>query len=355
MFLQAEIVNVYFGTQGKGDNGIYHAKFDTKKGRLSNVKLSVTIDSPGFLAINPNKDILYAVAKGESVVVSYTIEKDGSLSFINKTPTNAESSAHIAVHPSGNLLITAQYKAGAVAVFPIDKTGSVQARSQLIKHEGGAKVIGRRQDSAHPHWTGFSPDGNYAFIPDLGLDQLVIYKVDHAKGRLLAHAKIDIAPGSAPRHMRFSNDARFIYLLNEISLTISTLAYDSKTGTVKLLNTTQTLSTEVKEKEVKNAASEILVHPNSKFMYSANRGNDSVTVYQVDAKSGKIKPLEVEAIRGSWPRSINLDPSGKWLLAAGQFSNTVAVFAIDAKSGELSLLNRNIITVPSPTCIVFSK
>ncbi len=354
--LQAELFDVYFGSNGKTSDGIYHGKFNDKNGKITNAKQTVDIYSPAFLAKNPIRPIIYAVAgKKETVVAAYAIADDGQLNAINQVPSGDGNSAHISVHPTGQFLITAQYRAGSVLVYPIDEKGAVKEHSQLIKHTGGSKIIPRRQESPHPHWSGFSPDGKFAFIPDLGCDQIVIYKVDLKSKKLLAHGNAKVAPGSAPRHMRFSVDGRFIFLLNEISLTVSTFAYNASNGSTKLLKTVQTLSDEIKKKEASNAASEILVHSNGKFIYTANRGNDSVTTYHLESKSGTLTPGEVEPIRGSWPRSINLDPTAKWLLAAGQFSNTISVFSIDEKTGELTFSNKNIINIPSPSCILFSK
>jgi len=349
-------INVYFGTSGGESKGIYHSTFDTENGELSKATLAAEIRSPGFLATNSNKTHLYAVGRySEPVVVAYKMDADGSLSILNTTPIGDGGAAHISVHPSGKFLLTAQYGTGSVAVFPIAEDGSLKDRSQLLKHEGGSNVDPSRQGKPHPHWGGFSPDGQYAFVPDLGLDQIVIYKVDIEKATLAPHGYAQALPGSGPRHMRFSIDGKFIYLLNELTLSVTTFEYDSSNGTVKRLTTTASLSEETKAKEAFNSASEILVHPNGEFVYSANRGHDSVSAYRADPQTGQLTVTEVENIRGSWPRNINLDPTSQWLLAAGAHSNTVSVFAIDQNNGELTFQTRKIINVPGPICIVFSK
>ena len=143
-------------------------------------------------------------------------------------------------------------------------------------------MVNRRQDSPHPHWAGFSPDGKYALIPDLGLDQIVIYKVDTQKPAIIEHGVGQSVPGGGPRHMRFSTDGKFIYLLNELSLSVTTFAWDAKKGTAKRLTTTPAISEKVKAGESFNSAAEILVHPNGQFVYSSNRGHDTVSVYQAN-------------------------------------------------------------------------
>jgi 6-phosphogluconolactonase len=351
--LRAEFHNVYFGTHGKGSDGIYHATFNDKNGKLSSPRLANELRSPSFLAKHPNLNVIYAVIGGDESIHALEPQGDGSLKTINSSPIGDGRSAHISVHPSGNFLITAQYRNGSVGVFPIDASGKVMSRTQLFKHQGGSKVFPKRQDTPHPHWTGFSPDGRFAMVPDLGMDQIIIYKVDLESNTLKQHGKATPPPGSGPRHMRFSTDGRFIYLLNELSMTISTFSYDSQEGSTIFINSTKTLKDEVKNKQAFNAASEILVHPKGHFLYSANRGHDSVSVYQVTPSNGTIRAMEVESVRGSWPRSIALDPSGRWLLAAGQFSNSVATFAIDEDSGELTFVNRETASLPRPSCILF--
>ncbi len=352
--LNATEVKVYFGTGGKEAQGIYYAVFNREKGKLSGVRLAAAIDSPGFLAWNPERTRLYAVASMEkqACVAAYAVESDGQLRLINTSPMEAGGGAHLAVHPSGKFLITAHYGTGKVSVFPIAEDGRIEKCVQIIQHEGGSGVVEKRQSKPHPHWSGFSPDGKFALIPDLGMDQIVIYAVESEKIGLRQVGAAESLPGAGPRHMRFSADGRFIYLLNELTLSVTTFAYDAANGSAKRLTTTPALSEQVKAQEGFNSASEILVHPNGRFVYSANRGHDSITAYLADPQTGVLTVTEVEPIRGAWPRNIQMDKSGKWLLAAGADSNTVSVFQIDQVSGELQFQRKSSINVPGPICIL---
>lgn len=351
---QADMVDVYFGTGGGEAKGIYHSTLDTSKGRLGEATLAAEVAAPGFMAWNADKSRLYSVSndKQSPVVVAYAVEPDGKLKEINRVTMEADRGAHIAVHPAGKFLITAHYGSGKVSVFPISDDGSLKPSTQIIQHEGGSGVVEKRQSKPHPHWSGFSPDGKFAFIPDLGMDQIVIYEVEPDHSGLKSVGAAESVPGGGPRHMRFSVDGKFIYLLNELTLSVTTFAYDASNGTTTQLSTTPALSEEVKAKEVFNSASEILVHPTGQFVYSANRGNDSVTVYSADPKNGKLEVIEVEPIRGAWPRNINLDTTGTWLLAAGADSNTVSLFRIDPETGELQFQRRSSINVPNAICIL---
>jgi 6-phosphogluconolactonase len=353
----AASVDVYFGTGGKATKGIYHAKFDTESGKLSQAELAAEIGGPGFLAFSPDKTRLYAVCQKNNApsVAAYSVHSDGSLELLNTTPIGDGGGAHISVHPSNKFLMTAQYGGGSAAVYPIEKDGRVGKRAQLIEHEGGSGVVGKRQNKPHPHWTGYSPDGKFAFVPDLGLDQVVIYRINANKPSLSPHGVAQSIPGGGPRHMKFSIDGKFIYLLNELELSVTTFKYNAAKGTTKQLTTTRALSPETKAKERFNSSSEIIVHPNGRFVYSANRGNDSVTVYNANPKTGKLVVKEVQAIRGAWPRNINMDANGRWLLAAGADSNTISVFEIDQENGELTFQTKSIINVPGSICIVFKE
>ena len=352
--LAAKPLHVYFGTGGRGAEGIYHSTFNPDNGRFSTVKLAAKVGSPGFLALHPDGDKLYAAARTSEFAgaLGYKIGKDGSLTEFTKQANPDGGGAHIAVHPSGKFLLTAQYGGGSTALFPLSKDGKL-GEAVVHEHKGGSNVVPRRQTSPHPHWCGFSPDGKYALVPDLGLDQIVIYKVDLNKPAITPHGTANTVPGGGPRHMRFSVDGKFIYLLNELSLSVTTFAWDASNGTAKKLSVTLAISEETKAAESFNSAAEILVHPSGKFVYSSNRGHDTVSVYRADTCTGNLEVIQVQPIRGAFPRNINLVPGANWLLAAGADSNTIAAHRIDPETGKLTYQRGSITNVPSPICILF--
>ena len=351
----AKPLDVFFGTGGRGAEGIYHATFNSDNGKFSPARLAAKIGSPGFLTLHPNGKILYSVGRweGGTGAVGYQVD-GGELKEFTRMACPDGGGCHIAVHPSGKFLLTAQYGGGSVALFPLDSSGKLGEPS-VTEHEGGSNVVERRQESPHPHWTGFSPDGKYALVPDLGLDQIVIYKVDASKPAINPHGIGQSVPGGGPRHMRFSTDGKFIYLLNELTLSVTTFAWDADKGTAKTLTTEPALSEQDKESETFNSSAEILVHPNGRFIYSSNRGHDSVSVYRANPKSGKLKVVQVQPVRGAFPRNVNLTPDASWLLAAGADSNTVAAHRVDPKTGKLLYQRGSIVNVPSPICILFAK
>ena len=356
----AEQINVWFGTKTpeRGlSQGIYHALFDNESGMLTEPTLAAEANHPGFLTMHPNGKVLYAVASlptGPAVSAYQIKQVDGKtkLDLMNSVATGDGTAVHLAVDRSGKVLMTAQYNGGSTALFDLAEDGSIKSRRQLLKHSGGSGIVDGRQDAPHAHWVGTSPDNQFAFVPDLGIDQVVIWKLDVGAAKLTPHGFGVCPPGSGPRHMKFNPDGTHIYVLNEFSLSITTFAYDKAAGTMTPLQTIETLDETTKSKEDFNSASEIRVHPSGKFVYAANRGNDSISVFRVDKTTQKLTLVEVESIRGSWPRNFNLDPTGKWLVAAGQHSNTAAVFSIDQSSGELTFVRRSVM-VPSPICVLF--
>jgi 6-phosphogluconolactonase len=353
----AETIDVWLGTGGGPSRGIYYCTLDTDKGRVSESVLAAEIDRPGFLAMHPAGHHLYAVGtlQGVPSVVAYKIQRDGkqpTLELDNSLPIGDGGAAHVAVDPTGRIVLTAQYGGGSVAAFRLDADGSLIEQTALIKHQGGSGVVAGRQDASHAHWTGFSPDNRFAFVPDLGLDQVVVYQVDLASATLKPATPAMVPPGGGPRHMKFHPNGKWVYVLNELALSVTVFDYDSSNGKMIEKQTIPAVPQSELDKEFFTSASEIRIHPNGRFVYSANRGHDTITVYAVDGETGQLSVVEREPVRGATPRNFNLDPWGQGLLAGGQDSHTLAVFAVNGDTGELTY-NRSVISTPSPICVLF--
>lgn len=352
------MIDVWIGTgRAKESRGIYHCLLDTKLGRLSNVQLMAEVSGPGFLAMHPSGEHLYAVGTLDEIpaVIGYEISRVNGrvqLSLDRSIPIGDGGAAHVAVNREGTMLLTAQYGGGSVGSYSLDAKGSLIKQTGLIKHHGGSRVVEKRQDASHAHWVGFSPDQRFAFVPDLGLDQVVIYRVNQEESTLIPHGTADVPPGGGPRHMKFHPNGRWVYVLNELALSVTVFDYQSDIGTMVAKQTVASVDAKELAREKFSSASEIRVHPNGQFVYSANRGHDTITVYQVDPTSGLLTVLEREPIRGATPRNFNLDPSAKWLVAAGQDSNTLATFEVDSNDGTL-VYNRQCLNAPNPICVLF--
>ena len=357
--LPAAELDVWIGTTTPKNGlskGIYHARFNPDSGKLAPAELAAEIESPGFLALHPGGKVLYSTGtiQGEPSVMAYRIDRQegkANLALMNSQPTGDGPAAHLATDLGARVLMSAQYGGGSTAIYPLGDDGSIGRRSKLIEHEGGSGVVPDRQDAPHAHWVGTSPDNRFVFVPDLGMDKVVIYRLDPKRADLAPHGFGQTPPGSGPRHMKFHTSGKYIYVLNELALSVTAFNYDAEQGTMTPFQTIPTVPEEEKAKEVTASASEIRVHPSGKFVYAANRGHDTVTAFRIDETTGRLSLVEIQPIRGCWPRNFNLDPTGKWLLAAGQDSNTLAVFAIDAETGELTY-NRTMIMVPTPICVL---
>ncbi|MDG1893852.1 MAG: lactonase family protein [Fuerstiella sp.] len=355
---QGDLIDVWLGTSSrKPSQGIYHCTLNTSSGKLSDPTLVAQISGPGFLAMHPSLSVLYAVGgvDGKPSVAAYAIDgtmKNASLTFMNAIEIGDGGAAHVSVDATGKTVLTAQYGGGSTGVFSLNDDGSLKARTQLIKHEGASNAVTGRQTKSHAHWTGFSPDNQFAFVPDLGLDKVLIYKVDAAASEIQSHGAGTIAPGGGPRHMKFHNNGKWIYVLHELDLSVTVFDYDAAAGTMTAKQTIETVPKAALAKEKFKSCSEIRVHPSGRFVYAANRGHDTITVFRVDPSSGELTFVEREFVRGATPRNFNIDPSGKWLLAAGQDSHTLASFEVNSANGELAY-NRSNVHAPSCICVLF--
>jgi len=351
----SDTLSCFIGTTKKEKGGIYQVDFDSANGRFSSARLVAKASKPNFLTLHPHLPKLYAVASWEksSGVIGYDISIDNNLTEFFRIANPEGPACHIAVHPTGRFLLTAQYGGGSVALFPLDPKGKI-GTPIITEHSGGSKVHGNRQNSPHPHWCGFSPCGKYALVPDLGLDRAVIYKVEQEALRLVYHGEAIAAPGSGPRHLRFSKNGKLIYLLNELDLTVHTFSWDAKSGRANSVSVVHTLTKEIKSKESFNSAAEIVVHPSGSFLYTSNRGHDSITAFRLD-KMGQPEVIQVQPIRGAFPRNFNLTPDGNWLIACGQHSHTLSAHKVDSASGELTYLKGAVAHVSEPSCLVFKR
>lgn len=348
-----KLATVWFGTQGSS-KGIYRATLDMESGTLSEAELAAEIVNPGFLCINNAGDRLYSlgnVADNDDNVTAFEIGPDHkTLKLLGSANSGCGKATHISLSLDEKTLLLAHYGGGAVAALPIADDGRILPPTSQI-HHSGASVNKSRQDKPHPHWIGPTPKNRFVVVPDLGTDEVVVYRLDEKKHTLKRHGAGEVPPGSGPRHMKFHPNGKWAYVLNELGLTVTAFEYDSEQGSLDRFQTVVALP-ESELKDITTLGSEIRMHPSGNFVYAAIRGHDVIAVFQVDPNSGKLTLIEREPVRGSWPRNFGLDPTGHWLLAAGAESSTVAVFRVDQSTGRLTF-TRRVINVPEPICVEF--
>lgn len=350
---------VYFGTYtGAKSKGIYVSRFDPAAGTLSAPELAAATRNPSFLAIHPSGHFLYAVGevddaggKPGGTVCAFSLDRHtGRLTLLNQQASGGSGPCHLSVDATGKCLLVANYNSGSIAALPIQADGRLGEAATTIQHAGHG-VNPERQAGPHAHFICPSPDNRFALNCDLGLDEVLVYRLDPDAAKLVPDDPpfATVAPGAGPRHLTFSPDGKFVYVINEMGSTISVFAYDAAQGA---LTEEQTLSTLPGDFSKNNTCAEIVMHPSGKFLYGSNRGHDSIGVFAVDLKSGRLTPVEHQSTQGRMPRHIVVDPTGRWLLAENQASDSVIVFALDPDTGKLKPTGQSL-TVGSPVCAVF--
>jgi len=350
----------YVGTFGTGQNGgIYFCRLNTSTGEIILRGEIKGIDNPAFLAIDASNRFLFAVNEVSETngnpggsVSSFAIDpENGRLSFINMQPTLGESPCHISIDNTGKFLLITNYSGGNIIVFPIIEGGTIGKNVDFIQHKGHS-INPERQESPHPHSIILSPDNRYVFVPDLGLDKILIYKLDQETGKLSPNniPYISLKPGAGPRHFTFHPDNDFAYVINELDSAVTAFRYKSDKGKLKEI---QTITTLPENFTGISYCADIHVHPNGKFLYGSNRGHNSIAGFIIDPPSkGRLKLKGFTSTQGDFPRNFGIDPSGQYLLVANQRSNNIFSFRINMETGELSPTGHSI-EIPQPVCIKF--
>ena len=355
---------VYVGTyteNGSQGKGIYAYQFDANTGQVAPLGLAAETTNPSFVALHPNGRFLYAVNEvgnyegpNSGGVSAFSIDRaTGKLTFLNEVASRGADPCYIIVDKTGRYVLVANYTGGSVAVFPVLEDGKLGEATAFVQHTGhGADP--KRQEGPHAHSIDLSPDNRFAMVDDLGLDELLVYKFDAAKGTLTPNDPpfVKLDAGSGPRHFALRPDGKFAYVVSEMKGTVTVLANDASKGSLHAL---QTISTLPKDYSGPIEDAEIEVHPSGKFLYASNRGNgNSIALYSIDDAKGTLTLVEITPTVGKTPRHFEIDPTGTLLFAENSESNNIVVFRIDAKTGRLTPTGQSL-DVGSPVCLKFLK
>lgn len=313
------------GTYTKnGSEGIY-----LLKQLQDSIKLAARIENPSFLTISKDKKFVYSVIENnEGKVSSFKFEND-SLIQINSVSSLGKNPCHLNLDNSGKFLAVANYSSGDFCLYRIDDDGAIGELVEKIEHHGNS-VNKDRQESAHAHGVYFSPDNKQLLVVDLGIDKIMVYNFDEATGKLNLAQQAATKPGSGPRHLIFSKDGQFVYVIEELSSRISLFSYSN--GSLTFLEDYSTLPDNL---ETENACAEILLSPDGKFLYGSNRFHDSIVVFEVQ-NSGKLKLISHHNCGGKTPRSFAISPDGNFMVVANQDSNDLVYFNVDKKNGKIN-------------------
>jgi 6-phosphogluconolactonase len=346
---------VYFGTSATdASRGIYCSRLDQDTGALSPAQKVADTSNSVFFAFSPDKTYLYGLSEvpgkdGHSHEAINTFRVDaatGSLTLISQQVSEATEGCHINVDPAGRFVLTANYNYGFAEVFPIQADHTVGPRCEKVVFAGSGPDKSR-QLSAHAHSVNFDPSGRYAIIADLGQDRLFVYALDPKTGALTAHSAAVLAPGAGPRHFAFHPDGKHAFVINEMAATITVLSWDAEKGVL-----TPGMSAELLPRDYAgplNTASEVVVSQDGRFVYGANRGEDTLVVNAFDPATGKLTFVQKIHDGIQVPRNYAIDPTGRWLVCGNLTANTVGVYAVDKSSGTLALKGH--IAVPQPLCV----
>jgi 6-phosphogluconolactonase len=359
-------VGTYTGAESKG---IYGFAYDAASGKVDPLGLMAKTDNPSFLTVDSANKFLYAVnevhdyqdAASGGVTAFAMDRKSGALSELNEVASRGADPCYIAFDKTGKYLLIANYTGGNVAVIPVSLDGRLKDASSVLNDDGPLGPNKDRQSAPHAHWIEASARNRFAYVSDLGLDRVFIYKFDEASGSLTRgdpakgspsagkdSFSATLAPGTGPRHVAFSLNGNFMYVLGELDSTVTVFANQAK----QTYRSIQKISAIPASFSGLNEPAEIVLHPSGKFLYTSNRGDDSIAVFAVNGKSGKLRLVQRVSSGGKAPRHFAIDPLAKHLLAANEDSGNIVEFTIDPATGKLTTTGE-IAKVASAVCLIF--
>jgi 6-phosphogluconolactonase len=361
--ISAEAQNDYFMLVGTytsaGSHGIYVYDFNRNNGE-SRVLDSGRLANPSFLAVSPNSNFVYAVSeaagagKNGGKVASFSFDRSsGRLAPINQQSSGGNNPCYVTADKTGKWVIVGNYSSGTLAVLPVSPKGLLDTAATVIEHSGRS-VNSERQNEPHVHATVLSPGNKYLYVPDLGIDKLVCYRLNKKNGSLKENpaALTMTKAGAGPRHFEFHPNKKFAYLVEELTGAVSAYRYFSKTGELDLL---QNISTLPPEYLGYAGSADIHVSPDGRFLYASNRGeSNTIAIFSINQKTGLLRVVGHQSTLGKTPRNFNFDPGGNFLLVANQNSDEIVVFKIDKVTGLLSDTRKRI-NVSRPVCIKWIK
>jgi 6-phosphogluconolactonase len=333
--------------------GIFSYKFDADKLEVIEAGRAADFPHASFMALSPNNRNLYVVAEGshgsDSLVAAFSIDSaTGKLEKINQVASGGHGPCHIGVNSSGQVAMVANYNSGSFAAFPINKSGGLEMMSALVQDKGSS-INKKRQEGPHAHSIVIGPHSHWALGCDLGLDKVMIFRVNPSDATIVCHStsSVSVKPGAGPRHIALHPNNKFAYVINELDSTLTVFSWDSNNGSLKELQSVSTLPAGFKGE---NYPAEVTVHPNGKFVFGSNRGHDSIVVFKIDDKTGSVTLIGHSSCGGHWPRHFEIDTTGKLLLVTNEQSAQTSVFRIDTETGTLKATEMTF-ALERPMCV----
>jgi len=348
----------YVGSYSQSqEEGISMCRFDPDQGTVQLVDVCKGVANPTFLILDHQRKFIYAVnelddfeGKNSGAISAFRRdEKTGKLTFLNIQPSLGAHPCHLTVDRSGKFILAANYTGGNVAVLPVLSNGELGEPVEMVQHSGKGPNAGR-QEGPHAHSVNLSPDNRFAFVCDLGIDKIMIYRFDERNGKLTPADTpfFRTASGAGPRHFTFTKDGLNTFVVNELNSTITSLKYDPAGGTLTEILTLSTLPVDFTGE---NTCADVHVHPDGRFVYASNRGHDSIAVLSIERGPGRLKLIQHQSALGKTPRNFAIHPSGRFLLAANQDSDSIQVFSMDPLTGKLAGSGKSL-QINKPVCLL---
>jgi 6-phosphogluconolactonase len=358
--IRADDPVVFISAFKSGVEGAIHAyRFDLENGRLKPLHRTTDIESPFFLSIAPDGKFLYAIDADQfggddnEFVAAYGVDgRSGKLNRLNRKSARGTASCYLDVDATGKTIVVANYSTGSVAALPVQDDGSLGPATAFVQHSGSSVDPGR-QTGPYAHSIVISPDNRFALAADLGIDKILIYRLDSTTAKLTqndAQPFATLSPGSGPRHLTFHPNGKRVYVINELLNTVTFFDYANETG---VLTRRQDIATLPADFSGISHTADLKITPDGKFLYGTNRGHDSIVIYHI-ADDGRLSLVSIEPSLGKGPQNLLITPDGRWLLCANMPGNNVAVFAIDTHTGGLTA-SGDPAQIPMPSCIRWLK
>jgi len=352
---------VYVGTYTrKTSRGIFAYRFEPGAGKITPLGQVVETPNASWLVPDASFKYLYAVNESEfqrepgkpGQVSAFAVDRStAKLTLLNRVSAVGGGPCHASLDAGGRFLFVANYGTGSIAVLPVEAGGRLGDAVAFVQHKGSS-VNPQRQQGPHAHCIMPSPDNRFVLVADLGLDQILIYRFDAARGSLAPNDPpfARVAPGSGPRHFVFHPNGRLFYVVNEMANTVTAFNYDRERGA---LSEFQTISTLPEGYSERSTSAEILVDREGRFLYTSNRGHDSIAVFAIDPAKGTLSFVEHVSTKGQTPRGVALDPTGTYLFAANQQSDNVVLFRVNRQNGRLRPAGEVLTDATEPVAVVF--
>lgn len=341
----------YVSSYTSGNNtkmGISIFDVDVKAGRMTK-KDQVEITNSSYISISHNRKYLYSIT--DFGVEAYVIQKDGSLEYLNQSSINGMRGCYLSTDYDDRFLFVAGYHDAKLTVLRLGDDGSVGDIVDEIYHKGLGSIA-ERNFRPHINCVKMTRDNRFLLAADLGMDHIVVYEVNHLTGKLRQVDIIHSEQESAPRHVKFSKDGRFLYVVHELKSYIDVYEYRVDKNGMPEFEKLENISTLNEYHASVTSASAINWSEDFKYMVSTNAGDNSVVIYRADEKSGLLTKILCLPVSGDYPKDASLFPDNKHLVSLNHESNTMTFFSVDMEHGTL-VMNGQEIRIDRPNCIVF--